>query len=145
MHHKAALPPARRSGALLLRWLEVRIRAGGVVCDVYDSRDLGNRLFDRHLDALAERHCRHAAALAAAGQAQIGDVLLHRDEFGPAAVGGNARVDVLVEHLHDPLWHWPAEIGRRAGGTDRWAGAIRVVDEDPAGLEISLAVKHGAA
>jgi biotin carboxylase len=82
--------------------------------------------------------------LTATGQPQIDRAVLNRDELSPSAVCGDARVDGLVEHLHDPLRHRAAEVALGPGSTDRWAGAVRVVDEDPAGFEISLAVEHGA-
>jgi ABC-2 family transporter protein len=50
---------------LLLSRLEVGVGTGRVVGDVDDLVDFGHRLGDRHFDALAERDCGHAAALAA--------------------------------------------------------------------------------
>jgi hypothetical protein len=52
-----------RVDRLLLGLLEVGVGAGGVVGDVDDAVDLGDRLGDRYFDALAEGDCGHAAAL----------------------------------------------------------------------------------
>src|SRR6478609_8326959 len=67
----ARLPHAGVSRLLLGR-LVVGVRARGVVGDVDDAGDHGNRLAQRDLDALAQGDRHHPAADAAAAQAQVG-------------------------------------------------------------------------
>src|SRR5258705_6592676 len=55
---------------LLFSGGEVRVRAGGVIRDVYEAFDLGRVLAQHRLNALAERYVGHSAPLAAAPHAQ---------------------------------------------------------------------------
>src|ERR1022692_5284240 len=87
------------SKGLLLGRLVIGIGAGRVVGDVDDPSYLGDRLAEGDFYPLAQGHRRHAATRAAAAQAEIGGVTLHRDKIGPTAVHRNTRVDLLLEDL----------------------------------------------
>src|SRR5207253_3317113 len=89
------------------------------------------------LDALRKGDAGHATALAAAGQPQVGGVLLNGHELGMTAVSGDARVDLPVEHLEDPLGDVAAEVGRRTAGAGHAYSRARAVGvvEDEASLD----------
>src|SRR5450755_994427 len=105
-------PPGSRCARLFLRGLEVGVGAGGVVRDVDDLADLGHRPGDGHLDPLAERDRRHATALASAAQAQVGRGAFDGGKLGAAAVAGDARVDLAVEHSDDATGDVGVQPGR---------------------------------
>src|SRR6185312_16662293 len=86
----------------------------------------------------------HAAADAAAPQAQVGRALGHGDELGAAAVRRDGRVDLPLEHLDQLLGDVAGEIGRLRYA-DRGAGRGAVVDDEAAGGEVSLAVERRPA
>ena len=71
---------------LLLGGFVVGVLTGGVVGDVDDAGDFGDRFFDGVFDALGQCHRGHAAALAASAQSQVGNPSLDRHQFGDAAV-----------------------------------------------------------
>ncbi len=73
--------------------LEVGVCAGGVVGRVADRDDLGHLALDGDLDPLLERDVDLRAALAAAAQLDVGDVVLHLEQVDEAAVRGDAGVD----------------------------------------------------
>ena len=64
------------------------------------------------------------------------------------AVGGDARVDLLLQDLEDPLGHVPAEVGRWAGhgraGSGRERRAVRVLYDHPAQVDVGIDVQGGA-
>ena len=84
----------------------------GVVGDVDDLGDLGHRVEDRDLDALAQRDRGHAAALAPAAEAQVGDRVLDRDELGVAAVRAIAG---LICSSSTWITRWRDLAGQRSG------------------------------
>jgi hypothetical protein len=94
---------------------------------------LGNRTRDRDLDPLAEGDGGHPAALAAAAQAQVGGVLLDRDQLRMPAVRGDGRVDLPVDHLDDPLGDVAAEVGGRRSVDGRARGCPQLLAADPEG------------
>src|SRR5205814_10592267 len=114
------------------------VRAAGVVGHVDHVGDLGDRLLDHDLDPLGQRDAGHAAALTAAGEAQVRGFLLHGDEFGVATVGGDTGVDLRVEHLEHTLGHIAAQVGGRpaaaaaAGDPDSRTRAVGVVEDEAA-------------
>ena len=77
--------------------------------------DLGHRPSDLHLDALLEGDVRHAAALAAALEADIGGVLRDVDEGNVPAVGGHGRIDAFIQQLQDHLRLGRAQSGLGTG------------------------------
>src|SRR5918997_5180839 len=121
-------------GELLLRGLEVGIRAGGVVGHVDHLGDLRHRVLEGHLDPLPEGDGRHAAPLAAAAQSQICGAALNRHQVGPAPVRRDRRVDVPVQYLLYALGDVAGEISRppcsyrRTPRSHRRTGAVGVVD-----------------
>ena len=96
--------------------------------------DLGYRGFDGRGDALAHRDLGHSASLAAAAHPYIDRINFDCDQFGEATVGRDRRIDLLLQHHHDPLSHVAAEVGngefREIGGLwlvwigDRHAGPV---------------------
>src|SRR5581483_9157350 len=108
--------------------------------DVDDPRDLGHLLLDHDLDALAERHAGHAAALAAPRQPQVGRAFLDRHQLGAPAVGGDAGVDLTVEDLEHPLGDVAAQVGLGpgAGHPDGRARTVGIVEHEPALDRVAL-------
>ena len=70
-----------------------------MVGDVDDPGDLGHRIPNRHLNALAEGDRRHPAAGAASAQAEESGAILYGHQIGMTAMGGDARVDLPIEDL----------------------------------------------
>src|SRR5580700_2272980 len=71
--------------------------AAAVVGDVGDLGQFGHLFEQRGLDPLAQRHLRHGATLAPAGQAEVGRAVLfvQGDQVGPPTVAGDRRIDRL--------------------------------------------------
>ena len=73
------------------------------------------------------------------GETQVDGVVLDGDEVGSATVAGDARVDLVLQHLEDALGHVPCEVAGRGGvgGAHSRAlrrrtwGAVRVRDGQP--------------
>mgnify|MGYP007103371108 CR=1 FL=1 len=70
-----------------------RVLTCGVIGDVDDGVDLVDVFDDRGLDALAERHLGHAAALAAARHPHVRVRTFDAHEFGESAMRGQGGVD----------------------------------------------------
>ena len=75
-----------RQGRLLLGGFEVGVLAGGVVGYVYDLLNLGDGALHGDFDSLGEGDRGHTAALASAGEPQVGGIAFDGHEVGPAAV-----------------------------------------------------------
>src|SRR5262245_15833103 len=74
----------------------VPARVVGLVDHPGDVRDL---LAQRGFDPLLEGDVDHAAALAAAAETEVDEVLLDVEEVDPASVSGDRGVDHLVQDL----------------------------------------------
>ncbi len=72
-----------------------------MVGDVEHRGDARHLVADHRLDTLLEGHVGHAAALATALEAEVDGVVLDLDQGDEAAVGGDPRVDALVEQPLD--------------------------------------------
>lgn len=70
-----------------------------VVGDIYDAADLWHPFNDGLFDALTQSHCSYAASLAAASHFDVCGVFLDILQQDPAAMGGNARVDLIVDDI----------------------------------------------
>ena len=81
---------------LFLGGFEVGVLAGGVVGYVDDVLNLGDGALHGDFDSLREGDGGETAALATAGEPQIGGIAFDGDEVGPAAVDGDGRVYLLV-------------------------------------------------
>ncbi len=72
-----------------------------MVSRVDDRDDLGDRIPDRDLDALAERDIDLGAALAAASEGDIGRAVPDFEQVDDTAVRRDARVHLAVEDILD--------------------------------------------
>jgi hypothetical protein len=72
----------------------------GLIDDAADARDLFR---DQRLNALLQRHFRHATALAPPAEGDIGDVVFDVDERDVSPMVGDGGVDMLVNRGYAPL------------------------------------------
>ena len=85
----AACPLAHMVPRLLgrtLAWRVVRVATRSVVRRVDDLRDRRHLVLDQDLDALLQRHVRHATALTPATQTDVRLVLIDLEQLDPAAM-----------------------------------------------------------
>ena len=73
---------------LALCRLIIRVRTGGVVGRINHAAKLGKFFREHRLNTVPERHINHAAALAAATETDIDDILLNIEQLDMPAMRG---------------------------------------------------------
>jgi hypothetical protein len=70
-----------------------------------DLFDVGEFFDDHPLHALTQRYTRHAATLTTTTHTHVYYTVYYVNEFDPAAMGRNCRIDVIFDELLDLASH----------------------------------------
>lgn len=128
-----------------MRGVVVRVGTRRVIGHVRDLCDFWYEISERGPHTVAQRRRHHAASLTRPAQLEIGDSALDPVEPSGAAVCGDRRIDVVIEHPPDPRCGVAVELGGRSDALGARAERVRRLDHQPAGGQIALTIKSCAA
>ena len=83
----------------LFPWLVVGVVSGAVIRLIDDLFDTGKLLNNHPLHTLTQRYACHAASLTASPHPHVYYIVYYVNEFDPAAMGRNCRIDVIFDEL----------------------------------------------